>query len=344
MTVVSGPIHGQLTENPDGTYHYDPDAHWAGADSAVVSYSDGILTSQPVTIWFEVRNHAPTLGQQRFTSVHDRTLENIDPLSSAFDLDGDAMSVSILSGPLNGQLISNADGTYDYLPNPSWTGIELITMAVGDGVAMATGSLTISVSNAIPQFSNHSYFVLENGSLDSLDLRSRAFDLDGDGIEIIVLAGPVNGQLSQNVDGTYGYIPNLNWNGIEVLTLAASDDVSSSIPGTVTFIVGGNGPSVSEVVFDNNAPTTNDTLTAQVSNPSSASGSPISFQYTWTVNGEVVRNITSSSTLDSLDLSQSGFGDKGATVQLSVTPSDSSGTGASVFASLTIQLHFPRSS
>lgn len=62
-----------------------------------------------------------------------------------------------------------------------------------------------------------------------------------------------------------------------------------------------SGPSISAVVFDNSAPKTNDYLVAQVQDAADAD----SFQYLWTVNNQIVRNVTIPQLTDTLDLRQS---------------------------------------
>ncbi|HEX7450163.1 MAG TPA: Ig-like domain-containing protein, partial [Pirellulales bacterium] len=45
-SLVSGPSHGTLALNADGSFTYTPDAHWVGSDSFVYSASDGVAASQ----------------------------------------------------------------------------------------------------------------------------------------------------------------------------------------------------------------------------------------------------------------------------------------------------------
>jgi Tol biopolymer transport system component len=63
--LVSGPAHGSLTLNTDGSFRYMPDPDYNGADSFSYRATDGTLNSDPVTVAIEVRpvdDPAPLAG------------------------------------------------------------------------------------------------------------------------------------------------------------------------------------------------------------------------------------------------------------------------------------------
>jgi Tol biopolymer transport system component len=63
--LVSGPAHGSLTLNADGSFRYMPDPDYNGADSFSYRATDGTLNSDPVTVAIEVRpvdDPAPLAG------------------------------------------------------------------------------------------------------------------------------------------------------------------------------------------------------------------------------------------------------------------------------------------
>jgi VCBS repeat-containing protein len=52
--LVSGPSHGTLTLNADGSFTYTPAAGFTGTDSFTYQASDGILTSNIATVTIAV--------------------------------------------------------------------------------------------------------------------------------------------------------------------------------------------------------------------------------------------------------------------------------------------------
>ncbi len=73
-TLVSGPAHGTLTFNGDGSFTYNPDADYSGSDSFKYKVSDGAghFSSAVVQLTVVAVDDAPTLkiragrGQRRF--------------------------------------------------------------------------------------------------------------------------------------------------------------------------------------------------------------------------------------------------------------------------------------
>ncbi|MCI0641833.1 MAG: peptidylprolyl isomerase [Gemmataceae bacterium] len=122
--------------------------------------------------------------------------------------------------------------------------------------------------------------------------------------------------------------------GAAVITVRATDRFGVSVETSFDVTVQ-NEPPVAAVTLTPDPAETNDTLTANVT-ASDPNGDPITFTYNWTVNGEVVKTITTTETTDTLDLSVLGNGDKGQVVAVEVIPSDGLLTGAAVEDSLTV--------
>jgi large repetitive protein len=61
--LVSGPAHGNLTLNPDGSFSYTPELDFNGSDSFTYRASDGSLTSDSATVTLTVTadNDFPTV-------------------------------------------------------------------------------------------------------------------------------------------------------------------------------------------------------------------------------------------------------------------------------------------
>ena len=84
-------------------------------------------------------NNAPVAVDDSFTAVEGipftSELGFNDLLSNDSDPDGDTLTVNTtpVSGPANGSLVLNADGTYTYTPNDNFNGTDSFVYEVMDG-------------------------------------------------------------------------------------------------------------------------------------------------------------------------------------------------------------------
>ncbi|MCA9204484.1 MAG: tandem-95 repeat protein [Planctomycetales bacterium] len=146
-SVDSGPTSGTLSLNTDGSYTYTPNANFVGSDSFGYSATDGIASSV-ATVTINVFNAAPEAYASWESVFHDEPLTSC---VSGSDPDGDTLTFSVVTGPSNGTLNFNSDGSFDYTPNPSFVGNDSFDFNVSDGLAADSGMFTIDVYNSIPE-------------------------------------------------------------------------------------------------------------------------------------------------------------------------------------------------
>ncbi len=68
-------------------------------------------------------------------------------LSNDSDVDGDTLTASLVSGPTNGSLTLNADGSFSYTPDADWNGTDSFTYTANDGALdsnVATVTITVN--------------------------------------------------------------------------------------------------------------------------------------------------------------------------------------------------------
>ncbi|GBD37686.1 hypothetical protein HRbin36_02822 [bacterium HR36] len=143
-----------------------------------------------------------------------------------YDPDGDGPTAELVSGPSNGTLTFNPDGTFTYTPNTHYVGPDSFTFTWSDGLTPSnTATLRIDVYNTAPVAYDASFSVLHDHQLTG---QLYGYDSDGDAIAAQIVAGPSHGTLSLNPDGTFTYAPDINFTGSDVFAYHWWDGVDYS--------------------------------------------------------------------------------------------------------------------
>ncbi|MFN3352451.1 MAG: beta strand repeat-containing protein, partial [Brevundimonas sp.] len=161
---LSAPVAG-LTLNADGTWSFDPaSAAYNGLKAGqtqqvvadyTVSDGQGGTASSTLTITVTGTNDVPTATADSYTTAEDTALviPAAGVLTNDADPDGDPLSATLVSGPANGVLILNADGSFTYTPDADYNGSDSFTYKVDDGTVdgdTVTVSLTVTAVNDAP--------------------------------------------------------------------------------------------------------------------------------------------------------------------------------------------------
>jgi VCBS repeat-containing protein len=148
--VVAGPEHGTVVHNADESFSYTPAANFNGTDVFTYQASDGSLTSNTATVTITVTavNDAPTAGADSYNADEDKQLVVAAPgvLANDTDLDGQALSATLASGPANGTLTLNGNGSFTYTPNLHFSGNDAFSYRATDGLGSSDAvSVAITV-------------------------------------------------------------------------------------------------------------------------------------------------------------------------------------------------------
>jgi VCBS repeat-containing protein len=159
------------------------------------------------------------------------------------DADGETLVAQVATGPEHGTLMLNADGTFTYMPDRDFFGTDQFSYRASDGTAVsapATVTIQVHESNLVPVAANDAFTIAEDAAL-VVDLPGGllANDTDGDGdpiaAELVTL--PLHGTLALFSNGTFKYVPALNYNGTDSFTYLISDGRTESNPSTVNITV-----------------------------------------------------------------------------------------------------------
>jgi VCBS repeat-containing protein len=238
--LVGGPSHGTLTLNGVGSFTYTPDANYHGPDGFSYEANDGSLDSNLATVTITVTpsGDAPVAVDDSYSVGEDGTLTIAPPgvLGNDSDVEGDALSAALVTGPSHGTLALNADGSFTYAPQANYFGPDSFTYRVGDGSQssnVATVSITVDSVNDAP--------VAENGTAltemkTPVAIELAAEDEEGNALSYQIVTAPSNGTLSGTAPDLT-YTPKAKFVGTDSFTFRVNDGTSSSNLATVVITV-----------------------------------------------------------------------------------------------------------
>ncbi|MGY5881047.1 MAG: Ig-like domain-containing protein [Candidatus Thorarchaeota archaeon] len=187
-------------------------------------------------------NVAPVANDDSYTMDQDTILPIGAPgvLGNDVDSDGDSLETDLVSGPSNGGLVLNPDGSLVYTPASGFVGIDAFEYRAYDGTDYsdpATVTITVEAVNHAPVAIDDAYTGTEDMVMAHDTLLSNDFDNDGDSLEVIFVSGPSNGILDLYSDGSFIYYPDLNWFGVDSFTYQVSDGQEYSNVATVEITI-----------------------------------------------------------------------------------------------------------
>ncbi len=152
LVAFSQPNHGEVVKNGDGTFTYTPSLNFYGADSFTYTLDDGEGGVDTATVSLTVNpvNDAPVAGDDAWTGYENGTVVN-NVSTNDSDVDSNSLTFAVASGPTQGALTFQTDGTFSYLPEIGFTGVDSFTYTVNDGAGgTATSHVTLTISPLVP--------------------------------------------------------------------------------------------------------------------------------------------------------------------------------------------------
>lgn len=238
-SVVAAPSNGILDLSGDGDFTYTPNADFNGSDSFTYQINDGRggTATATATITVNAVNDAPVaVDDDVNTPINQDVL--VDVAANDLDADGnlDPTSAEVVTGPTNGTVINNMDGTFTY--NSTGVGEDTFTYTIEDTdglTSTATVNIQVTPTNDAPVAVADATTTDEDTTVD-IDVAANDIDDDNnlDPASAVVVTGPTNGTVDNNGDGTFTYTPNPDFNGVDSFTYQISDTLAASDQATVT--------------------------------------------------------------------------------------------------------------
>lgn len=246
--LVTGPAHGSVVLNANGTGTYTPTAGYRGADSFTYRASDGTASSAPVTVSLTV-NGAPTVVADTATVVVGATSVDVDVLTNDTDAEGGTLTVTVTGAPANGTTAVLADGSVRYTPTPGWAGTDRFTYRATDaGGLSGTADVEVTVANTPPVAVDDTATTATDTPASRVAVLANDTDVNvtagvsGQSLRV-VRASADRGTVDVETDGTLTVRPPLGYAGTVRVTYTVGDGVGGEDEGELVVTVANGAPS-----------------------------------------------------------------------------------------------------
>ena len=344
-TTTATALNGTVSINGDGSLNYTPNLNYVGPDTLTytVTDADGAIGTAQVVIEVTPVNDDPTVSTPIADQSHqDGNVISLDITGSFADIENDTLSF-VASGLPNGLSISSTgviSGTIDNSASQGGAGgVYNITVTANDGNGgTTTDTFTWTIVNPRPMAVGET-FVTDEDTPVSGNVLGNDSDVDGDDLAIntVPLTLPANGTVVLQADGSFVYVPNLNFNGSDSFEYQLDDGEGGTASAIVNITINDvndppvvNGPIpaqsnfdadvVSLVIAGNFSDVDNTTLQY------SATNLPDGLQINATT-GEIFGTLTSGSSQGAI----------GGVYQTVITATDSDGASESLLVPWTVQ-------
>ena len=234
--LVSGPSHGSVTLNSDGSFTYNNYMPMS-PDTFTYKDFDGTNYSNTATVSLSLSYNGAqprATADSSYQVVHDHTL-NVSAsgvLSNDSDPNNIPLTAVLDSSTSHGSLTLNSNGSFSYTPNTHYTGTDTFTYHAYNGYqSSSTVSDTISVNNHAPTAYDDHYYPNDGSTLNvsaASGVLANDVDTDGDTLTASLVSGVSHGSLTLNSDGSFSYTPTSGYVGTDSFSYSASDGVASS--------------------------------------------------------------------------------------------------------------------
>jgi hypothetical protein len=252
------PQFGALNPNIDGSFSYTPSKNFTGQDSFTyrVWEWDGtnwtFSNAATVTLNVVPFNFPPVANDDFFTMAAGTTLgvlKDRGVLTNDSDFENEPLTAVLLHGPRNGTVTLRPDGSFDYTPTSlSFRGDDKFTYVARDAHGdsnQATVHIHVRGQTAVPTVGqppvanpdfylttvNHPLVMTSDGVLVN------DIDVDHEQMQAQLIDGPAHGRVTLNADGSFVYVPDAGYAGLDVYTYRDLDNCGESNVTTVTIRV-----------------------------------------------------------------------------------------------------------
>ncbi|MBL9139838.1 MAG: cadherin-like domain-containing protein [Verrucomicrobiales bacterium] len=250
VSIADNVDHGTLAAFADGSFTYTPNAGFTGPDTFKYRMRDASNNfSDPITVSIEVlppSNRTPLGTPDIYALLANTTYSIAAPGFLANDIDPDGQvitAVSIQDNVDHGTLAAFADGSFNYTPNPDFTGTDSFAYRMRDASNNFSDpvlvTLVVTAGNRGPLGLNDAFAARINTPLviPAPGFLANDFDLDGESISAVSIQDGVDhGTLAAFADGSFSYTPDAGFTGTDHFTYRMRD-ASNHFSDPITVLI-----------------------------------------------------------------------------------------------------------
>lgn len=146
VSAITQARYGSVSQNPDNTLTYTPQADVNGRDSFAYTIQDGQGASDITVVSISINevNDAPDAATD-LVITEQGTLINIDVLDNDRDVDGDLLTVTGVTQANHGSVKIHHNGMISYTPLADYTGQDSFSYTVSDGILSTTANVIVTI-------------------------------------------------------------------------------------------------------------------------------------------------------------------------------------------------------
>lgn len=239
----TGPTHGTLTLNANGSFAYTPTTGYTGTDSFTYRAKDAYGKSGLATVTLTVTavNVAPSAAADTYSTPRNTKLTVPAPgvLGNDSDPEASALTATLTTTPASGTVVLNPNGGLEYTPANGFSGTVTFTYKASDGSLLSSAATVTIKVNGPPVGVADSYNVGYETTLNvpAPGVLGNDTDPEGDARTAELGATTSHGTLSLIADGSFSYTPTSGYSGPDSFTYRAKDATGQSSLTTVTLTV-----------------------------------------------------------------------------------------------------------
>jgi large repetitive protein len=210
VTQVLTAKNGTPTLNPDGSVNYSPNKNYVGTDTITRVICDSNYLGKTCHTSLIIVNVTPQYPDTNLVSLLGLPVTGGTPV---YVMAGSTPNITT-SGPTNGTIVVNPDGTITYKPNPGFVGKDTVVRKVC--ITFADASTVCDTSLIIVTSIPHDTTVTVGTPMNVLVVVGTPVN-PGPGVTIDTKGSSKNGTTTVNPDNTITYVPNTNFVGTDTV-------------------------------------------------------------------------------------------------------------------------------